>query len=41
MSLLDGNRLEASLFAPLAGTEDLKEGVDAFFTKRPPKFEGK
>lgn len=41
MSLLDGNRLEASLFAPLAGTEDLKEGVDAFFSKRPPKFEGK
>jgi enoyl-CoA hydratase len=41
MSLLDGNRVEAALFAPLADTLDLKEGVDAFFGKRAARFEGK
>lgn len=41
MSLLDGNRVEAALFAPLADTADLQEGVDAFFAKRQPTFEGK
>jgi enoyl-CoA hydratase/carnithine racemase len=39
MSLLDANRLEATLFASLAETDDLREGVRAFFEKRPPSFE--
>lgn len=38
MSLLDGNRVEATLFASLADTRDLEEGVRAFFEKRPPDF---
>jgi len=41
MSLLDANRVEATLFASLAQTEDLAEGVDAFFGKRQPTFTGK
>ncbi|MCR6030086.1 enoyl-CoA hydratase/isomerase family protein [Nocardioides sp. zg-579] len=41
MSHLDGCRVEASLFAPLADTQDLKEGVHAFFDKRTPAFTGK
>lgn len=39
MSLLDANRLEATLFASLAETHDLAEGVRAFFEKRVPSFE--
>jgi enoyl-CoA hydratase len=38
MSLLDGNRVEATLFSSLAETGDLEEGVRAFFEKRPPDF---
>ncbi len=41
MSLLDANRLEATLFASLAETHDLAEGVRAFFEKRPPSFESR
>jgi enoyl-CoA hydratase len=41
MSLLDANRLEATLFASLADTHDLDEGVRAFFEKRPPSFESR
>lgn len=41
MSLLDANRVEATLFASLAETKDLAEGVSAFFEKRSPFFTGK
>jgi enoyl-CoA hydratase len=41
MSLLDANRVEATLFASLAETDDLKEGIDAFFAKRPPSFQSR
>lgn len=41
MSLLDANRVEATLFASLAETQDLAEGVSAFFDKRSPFFTGK
>jgi enoyl-CoA hydratase/carnithine racemase len=41
MSLLDANRVEAALFASLAETEDLAEGVRAFFERRPPVFEAR
>jgi enoyl-CoA hydratase len=39
MSLLDANRVEATLFSSLAETGDLEEGVRAFFEKRAPLFE--
>jgi enoyl-CoA hydratase/carnithine racemase len=41
MSLLDANRVEAALFASLAETEDLAEGVRAFFERRPPVFKAR
>lgn len=41
MSLLDANRVEATLFASLAETDDLREGVAAFFAKRSPDFSGR
>jgi enoyl-CoA hydratase len=41
MSLLDANRLEATLFASLAESQDLAEGIRAFFEKRAPSFEKK
>jgi len=40
-SLAEGFLLEASLFAICAGTEDKKEGTDAFLAKRAPKFHGR
>jgi len=33
--------LEADAISSSAGTEDFKEGTDAFFNKRRPKFKGK
>lgn len=41
MSLLDANRLEATLFASLVESHDLAEGIRAFFDKRPPLFENR
>jgi enoyl-CoA hydratase len=38
MSVLDGHRLEATLFASLFGSRDLAEGTQAFFDKRAPVF---
>jgi enoyl-CoA hydratase/3-hydroxyacyl-CoA dehydrogenase len=36
-----GLRLEAALFALSSSTEDLKEGIEAFFSKRKAEFKGK
>ena len=38
--LEDGLLSEASLFAALAGTEDMREGTGAFLEKRPARFRG-
>ena len=40
-SLSDGLMLESTLFGELFETSDVKEGVDAFFGKRPADFKGK
>jgi enoyl-CoA hydratase len=37
-SPLDGQRIEASLFAPLAASEDFSEGIAAFFERRDAVF---
>lgn len=36
----DGYQVEANAFARCCGTEDFKEGVDAFLNKRPASFKG-
>jgi len=41
MSLEDGLKHEADLFAQLTATEDMREGVSAFLGKRRPKFQDK
>jgi enoyl-CoA hydratase/carnithine racemase len=41
MSQTEGLSLEASLFGLCAGTEDKKEGTQAFLQKRPPQFQGR
>lgn len=40
-SLTEGLKEEASLFAICCGTEDFKEGTNAFLEKRKPEFKGK
>jgi enoyl-CoA hydratase/carnithine racemase len=40
-SIEEGLRIEASLFAICAATEDKKEGTSAFLEKRVPKFQGR
>jgi enoyl-CoA hydratase len=41
LSLEDGLKLEAELFASLFSTEDVREGTRAFLEKRPPNFRGR
>jgi enoyl-CoA hydratase len=41
MSLEDGLKLEAELFAGLFSTEDVREGTRAFLEKRQPSFRGR
>jgi enoyl-CoA hydratase/carnithine racemase len=41
MSLAEGLNLEATLFALICTTQDMKEGTRAFIEKRPARFEGK
>ena len=41
MSFADGLQYEAELNGMLADTEDAKEGLQAFFEKRPPVFRNK
>ena len=41
MSFQDGMRLEGELAADLAATHDFKEGIDAFLSKRAPKWKSR
>jgi enoyl-CoA hydratase len=38
LPLVDGQRLESSLFGLLAASEDMHEGLRAFLEKRPAQF---
>jgi enoyl-CoA hydratase/3-hydroxyacyl-CoA dehydrogenase len=41
LPLMEGLRMEAESFGALAETEDLVEGISAFFERREPEFKGK
>jgi enoyl-CoA hydratase len=41
MTLEQGLALEADAFGLVAASDDMKEGLNAFLQKRPPKYEGK
>lgn len=41
MTLKDGLALEANLFSMCFGTEDMREGTEAFLNKRKPSFKGR
>ena len=41
LPLMEGLRMEAEAFGALAETEDLVEGISAFFERRKPEFKGK
>jgi enoyl-CoA hydratase len=41
MTMVEGLRLEAALFALAVSSDDLKEGIDAFFERRKPHFTGR
>ena len=41
LPLVDGLRMEADSFGVLAETEDIIEGISAFFERRKPEFKGK
>ena len=41
MPFAEGCRFEATLFGLVAATEDMREGTEAFFEKRSPRFRRK
>lgn len=41
MPLDSGLELEANIFGVVAATQDMREGMQAFLDKRPPRFEGR
>jgi enoyl-CoA hydratase len=41
MTMVEGLRLEAALFALAVSSDDLKDGIDAFFERRKPHFTGR
>jgi enoyl-CoA hydratase/carnithine racemase len=40
LPLKEGLKMEAESFGELAATEDIVEGISAFFEKRKPEFKG-